>query len=403
MNGRQTLTVAAMLLLAVAFPSYGEDMATILSRASAAKAAAGREVQLQGRLDLPVAASIGTFTTFDYPGAGIATPCCINRVGDIAGYYYDANGVHGFLRKADGSFISFDVPGAVVGLTYAMNESGEIAGPYPDANNAIHGFLRNRDGSISTFDVPGAGSGPLQGTWPLAIDREGAITGFYVDANGADHGFLRAPSGTLTKINVAGAAQGFGGEGTFPAEVNSAGAVLGTYVDAIEHENHGFLRTAGGRLIRFDTPPPSYIGYGWGPYAYFYGTHLYFGPSGTMIGTYFEFIPGNPFGGNYRVFIRSSGDLYLTFDAATYGPCCLWSVPSGVTPGGVIAGYFNDGYGIFHGFVRAFDGTIATFDAPGAGTGNFQGTVTMGINPSGFMAGYLVDTNSTNHGFLLSP
>jgi hypothetical protein len=37
-------------------------------------------------------------------------------------------------------------------------------------------------------------------------------------------------------------------------------------------------------------------------------------------------------------------------------------------------GSFNDGFNINHGFVRARDGTLATLDAPGAGTGNFQGT-----------------------------
>ena len=43
-----------------------------------------------------------------------------------------------------------------------------------------------------------------------------------------------------------------------------------------------------------------------------------------------------------------------------------------------------------HGFLRAPDGTITTFDAPGAGTGSGQGTFTAteeGLSPAGAIAG----------------
>ena len=43
---------------------------------------------------------------------------------------------------------------------------------------------------------------------------------------------------------------------------------------------------------------------------------------------------------------------------------------------------------------------IITFDAPGAGTGAFQGTLPYGINPEGAIAGYYVDASNVAHGFL---
>jgi len=49
------------------------------------------------------------------------------------------------------------------------------------------------------------------------------------------------------------------------------------------------------------------------------------------------------------------------------------------------------------------EATIMTFDAPGAGTGSFQGTFPTGINPSRAITGSYTDTNSTSHGFLRDP
>src|SRR6478736_6376038 len=43
---------------------------------------------------------------------------------------------------------------------------------------------------------------------------------------------------------------------------------------------------------------------------------------------------------------------------------------------------------------------ITTFDALGAGTGPFQGTLTYAINPMGTIAGYYFDSNSNSHGFV---
>jgi hypothetical protein len=47
--------------------------------------------------------------------------------------------------------------------------------------------------TITTFDVPGAGTGPGQGTVPIANNPANLITGYFIDTNGVNHGFLRTP------------------------------------------------------------------------------------------------------------------------------------------------------------------------------------------------------------------
>jgi hypothetical protein len=74
-----------------------------------------------------------------------------------------------------------------------------------------------------------------------------------------------------------------------------------------------------------------------------------------------------------------------------------------MNPAVTITGFFNDCFTINHGFVRVSDGTITTFDVPGAGTGFNQGTAPLGITPSGLIMGLYRDPDSGVHGFLRSP
>jgi hypothetical protein len=54
-----------------------------------------------------------------------------------------------------------------------------------------------------------------------------------------------------------------------------------------------------------------------------------------------------------------------------------------------------------HGFVRAADGTITTFVAPGAGTTGAAGTFPTSINAAGTIAGYYMNLDRA-HGFVRS-
>ena len=54
-------------------------------------------------------------------------------------------------------------------------------------------------------------------------------------------------------------------------------------------------------------------------------------------------------------------------------------------------------------FWRSAGGVIAVIDAPGAGTGSFQGSSAVGINDSGMIVGTFTDTNNVNHAFVRAP
>jgi len=58
---------------------------------------------------------------------------------------------------------------------------------------------------------------------------------------------------------------------------------------------------------------------------------------------------------------------------------------------------------VMHGFERFRDGSFASFDAPGAGTGVWQGTRPSTNNLEGAVAGWYVDEKSVNHGFVWIP
>ena len=82
---------------------------------------------------------------------------------------------------------------------------------------------------------------------------------------------------------------------------------------------------------------------------------------------------------------------FTTFDP----PGSTFTQPSGITPGGVITGFYIDASGATPGFVRAPDGTITTFDGPN----DIFGTFPSGINSAGVITGEYCDA-VTCHGFL---
>ena len=67
---------------------------------------------------------------------------------------------------------------------------------------------------------------------------------------------------------------------------------------------------------------------------------------------------------------------------------------------GTITGRYNAANNSFHAYVRSPDGKITTFEAPGAGTGSFQGTSGGNINPAGEISGVWVDATLARHGYV---
>jgi hypothetical protein len=292
---------------------------------------------------------------------------------------------------------TFDAPGAGTGplqgtIGVSINAVGVIAGIYFDAGSMAHGFERAANGAITNFDAPGAGKGSGQGTFPTSINRAGAIAGIYTVAGNVGHGFVRAANGTITDFDVPGAGTDKY-QGTFPLSINSAGAIVGVYKEA-GWVQHGFVRAATGTITTFDAPD---AGTG-----HFQGTNpIGISPGGTITGSYRD---ANRF---YHGFVRAADDTITEFDA----PCAISETPPGVTPisinrSGTIAGACLDTSGVNHGFVRAANGTIITFSVPGAGTiphGGLYGTAGTGgfsINTAGVIAGTYTDANFVAHGFV---
>jgi hypothetical protein len=307
-----------------------------------------------------VRARNGTFITFDPPGVstvpGLNTaPWGINPAGTTAGWWYTNIGpsffAHGFLRTRDGAFTTFDVPGASQTFGLDINAAGTVAGYYNagggNAPDLFRSFVRDRGGAITTFAAPGAGTGPGQGTFTTVtngLNPGGAVTGWYLDANNVFHGFVRTSNGAITTFDVPGAGTGTGSfQGTFPEGINPEGAVTGASQDA-SNVLHGFVRAPNGAITTFDVP-------GAGTAA-FQGT-LAFTPSGA------------------------------------------------ISAAGTILGNYIDASNVVHGFVRAPNDVITSFDAPGAGTGFLQGTFPTSFNPAGAIVGFYVDANNVSHGFLL--
>ena len=67
---------------------------------------------------------------------------------------------------------------------------------------------------------------------------------------------------------------------------------------------------------------------------------------------------------------------------------------------GTMEAPYIDANNVLHGYERDADGTITTFDVPGAGTGSGQGTNPNCNNAAGAITGWYVDVSNVYHGFL---
>src|SRR5271166_1822852 len=79
----------------------------------------------------------------------------------------------------------------------------------------------------------------------------------------------------------------------------------------------------------------------------------------------------------------------------------------GINPQGTVVGSYLDDNNVFHGF-QCVSGcgslsTITKYDAPDAGTGANQGTISFSINPFGEVVGFYIDATNVAHGFATAP
>ena len=244
---------------------------------------------------------------------------------------------------------------------------------------------------IVSIDAPWAGTAAGQGTYAFVVTPTGVIMGEYIDANGAYHGFLRSSEGAFTSFDAPGSG-GASGQGTQPYSMNTAGEITGGYVDA-NGSSHGFVRSRDGAITTFDIANagngacnPEIICAS--------GTQgASISPNGTISGQYSD---NN---GVFHGFVRFKDGTIRSFDApgagTNSGLGTFVTYTDGINPAGAIAGGYADANGGFHALVRNQDGTIAEFDPPGSVFTNNSG-----ITPNGTVTSYYIDASSVLHGYI---
>jgi hypothetical protein len=271
------------------------------------------------------------------------------------------------------------------------------AAPSREVNNS-HAIGDPLAPIITSFDVPGAGTGPLQGTAGFSINTAGVIAGGYIASSNVTHGFVRAADGTFATFDAPHAGTG-SNQGTFPMGINTKGASAGMYFDA-NNVYHGFARGSDGTITEFDAP-------GAGTSAHRGTTPTSINGAGTVAGAFNTGSAQTTT--HWHGFVRAAKGKITVFDApgAGTGDKQGTQVPISINNAGVIAGPFTDKDYVYHGFVRTAKGAMTTFDAPGAGKApgqrknlQFQGTIPIAINAKGVIAGVYSDPGFVNHGFV---
>jgi hypothetical protein len=104
--------------------------------------------------------------------------------------------------------------------------------------------------------------------------------------------------------------------------------------------------------------------------------------------------------GDAHAFVRFANGTIVTFDAPGAGTNSNGTFPTGIDAVGDVAGIFADQHSVTHGFLRTAAGAISTFDVPGAGTSADLGTFPDVMDAAGDIAGAWADQNSVVHGFV---
>ena len=285
------------------------------------------------------------------------------------------------LYAATGAITSFTVPGATYVDTVGINASGMIAGNWIDRQNVRHAYLLNSStGALTIVDEPLAGTESNDGTFIFGINDLGQTAGAYTVANSSGviepHGFLRDPYGNYTSFDDPGEVQ------TSATAINNSGVIAGDYSPNQGGNVDGFIRDVSGNITNFAVPDSRY-------------TFTFAINSSSEITGYYT----DSTGASDHGFIRFPSGSLITFNV----PNAVNTYPAAINNSGMVAGYHvdsSDSNSVRHAFYRDSLGNFTSFDAPGAGTGEAQGTYAMGINAAGDITGYFLDSNSIAHGYV---
>jgi hypothetical protein len=257
-------------------------------------------------------------------------------------------------------------------------------------DNNIYGH----EAKLIEFDAPGASTvtsptcGSACGTIALANNDLGVVVGYYTDANIVPHGFLRGPNGYIVSFDAPGAGLGYGlDQGTVAYSINDLGVIAGELQNS-SYVYQGFVRYPDGSFTTFEAPGAGTVSST--ACAPFCGTYaLDINLEGTTAGYY---VDGE---GVYHGFVRSSLGEITSFDP-TGSVFTFVCEETCLNLEGATTGYYSDASGAIHGFVREPGGNITTVDAPGAV--GFTGGAS--INPEGTITGYFLDSSGAAHGFV---
>ena len=98
-----------------------------------------------------------------------------------------------------------------------------------------------------------------------------------------------------------------------------------------------------------------------------------------------------------------SAQTITTFDAPGAGTGAFQGTyATNIGPSGTIIGFSRDANDVRHGFIRSKHDSFIIFDAPGSGTGPGQGTRAYATNPSGSITGFFSDAGNVFHGYVRS-
>jgi len=302
---------------------------------------------------------------FQIPGAKKVWPVSINDKDQVAGYFSDAAGEHGFLRQPDGTLATFDVPGAQNTVPAGISAAGVITGSYYPPKHGAGGFVRAADGTITTFTVPG---GPF--TEDLGANSKGWSVGDYARNVHAElQAFFRSPSGATTEFSVPEAM------GTRAVAINRSRTIAGVAIINGQQDVKGFVRSPHGDITLFGDP-------------YGYVQVAGINDDGTVTGWASIEEPE-------AAFVRTSDG---TFTAFTGPNGTIATEPWAINNAGTVVGEYLDTNGVFHGFLRTAGGTLAPFDPEGS-----IHTEIFAINNKGAIAGTYTNQDNLNLGFVGKP
>ncbi len=185
--------------------------------------------------------------------------------------------------------------------------------------------------------------------------------------------------------------------------MNVEGAIVGFYTDP-NYQYFAFLRNPDGSFATFLGPGACETGVFAGCAG---GGAFDINPGGTSVGAY------QTTTGDLLAFLRSRDGTITTFEAPGAGTGTFqgtgaffdfFGTLQGLNDSSAVTGTYLDANNVFHGFLRKPNGTFVTFDAPGADftPGDFNGTVPDSINELGVITGFYYDSNFVPHGFVFT-